>query len=324
MVHDGPADAVIMGITQAFDYDMMTRAMHAIADGARFIATNTDSTFPMADRLVPGNGALVAAVATATGLKPEIAGKPHHPIAELVRAQLGPSGLMVGDRADTDGLFAGVVGYDFALVLSGVTTEADLPTDPPAVHTPPTLRCWSTGSSRTDMAARRRLDAELVRRGLARAEPRPGNSSSAARSPSVVLRPRRPAWSTRGGGRGRRRRPPVREPRWREARCGARPLRHRSGRTPCHRHRVVDGWVLRLCVAAGAARVVAIDVGRISSTRRSEPTIESTSTSRPMSATPTPPTSAALAISSSPTSRSSRCASSPLTSSPSLQTVPIW
>ncbi|NDH84414.1 MAG: TIGR01457 family HAD-type hydrolase, partial [Acidimicrobiia bacterium] len=60
VVHDGPADAVIMGITQAFDYEMMTRAMHAIADGARFIATNTDSTFPMADRLVPGNGALVA------------------------------------------------------------------------------------------------------------------------------------------------------------------------------------------------------------------------------------------------------------------------
>ena len=86
VVHDGPADAVIMGITQAFDYDMMTRAMHAIADGARFIATNTDSTFPMADRLVPGNGALVAAVATATGLEPEIAGKPHHPIAELVGA----------------------------------------------------------------------------------------------------------------------------------------------------------------------------------------------------------------------------------------------
>ena len=76
VVHDGPADAVIMGITQAFDYDMMTRAMHAIADGARFIATNTDSTFPMADRLVPGNGALVAAVATATGLEPEIAANP--------------------------------------------------------------------------------------------------------------------------------------------------------------------------------------------------------------------------------------------------------
>ena len=209
VVHDGPADAVIMGITQAFDYDMMTRAMHAIADGTRFIATNTDSTFPMADRLVPGNGALVAAVATATGLEPEIAGKPHHPIAELVRAQLGPSGLMVGDRADTDGLFAGVVGYDFALVLSGVTTEADLPTDPPAVHTPPTLRCWSTGSSRTDMAARRRLDAELVRRGSPRAEPRPGNSSSAARSPSVVLRrPSRPAWSTRG----RRSRSPATAP----------------------------------------------------------------------------------------------------------------
>ncbi|MEM8706176.1 MAG: HAD-IIA family hydrolase [Actinomycetota bacterium] len=135
VVHGGPADAVIMGITQRFDYDMMTRAMQAIAGGARFIATNTDSTFPTAEGLVPGNGALVASVATATGVTPEIAGKPHEPIAELVRERLGPTGLMVGDRADTDGLFAGVVGYDFALVLSGVTTEADLPTDPPAQHT---------------------------------------------------------------------------------------------------------------------------------------------------------------------------------------------
>ena len=135
LVDHGPADAVVMGIDPAFDYDAMTRAMRAIDAGARFIATNTDSTFPAADGLLPGNGALVAAVATATGATPEVAGKPHEPIAALVRDQLGHTGLMVGDRPETDGLFARAVGYDFGLVFSGVTAPTDLPVDPDPAYT---------------------------------------------------------------------------------------------------------------------------------------------------------------------------------------------
>ena len=49
-----------------------------------------------------------------------------------MRERLGPDGVMVGDRPDTDGRFAVALGYRFGLVLSGVTTAADLPTDPPA------------------------------------------------------------------------------------------------------------------------------------------------------------------------------------------------
>ena len=63
-------------------------------------------------------------------------------VPALIRCRYLPPALpraTVGLGADTDGLFAGVVGYDFALVLSGVTSEADLPTDPPAVHTAPDL-----------------------------------------------------------------------------------------------------------------------------------------------------------------------------------------
>lgn len=139
LVFEGPADAVIMGITPHFDYEMMTRAYRAVAGGARFIATNTDTTFPAADGLVPGNGALVASVANAAGLEPEVAGKPDEPIAALVRRQLGPIGIMVGDRPETDGLFAEAVGYDFGLVLSGVTTASDLPVQPTPAHTAPDL-----------------------------------------------------------------------------------------------------------------------------------------------------------------------------------------
>jgi ribonucleotide monophosphatase NagD (HAD superfamily) len=50
----------------------------------------------------------------------------------MVSAALGPDGMVVGDRADTDGAFAVTMGYRFGLVLSGVTSSADLPTEPPA------------------------------------------------------------------------------------------------------------------------------------------------------------------------------------------------
>lgn len=130
VVNDGPADAVIVGLTHSFDYDDLARAMSAIRGGARFLATNDDATFPDADRLLPGNGAIVAAVATAAGERPTVAGKPHHTIADMVKERLGPDGVMVGDRPETDGLFALALGYRFGLVLTGVTTADDLPVEP--------------------------------------------------------------------------------------------------------------------------------------------------------------------------------------------------
>jgi 4-nitrophenyl phosphatase len=128
---EGPVDTVIVGITPRFDYAMLRQASRAVQGGARLIATNTDSTFPGPDGLDPGNGALVAAIATAGGRQPDaVAGKPHAPMVDLIRRRFGPEGVMVGDRADTDGRFARALGYGFALVLSGVVTVADLPVDP--------------------------------------------------------------------------------------------------------------------------------------------------------------------------------------------------
>ncbi len=130
VVTSGAADAVVMGLRTDFDYSHMTAAMKAIRGGARFIATNDDSTFPDALGLLPGNGALVASVATASGVQPVVAGKPHDPMVALVRTRLGTDGLMVGDRAETDGLFAKALGFRFGLVLSGVVGVDDLPVEP--------------------------------------------------------------------------------------------------------------------------------------------------------------------------------------------------
>ncbi len=134
VVRTHPADAVIVGIDPTFDYDELTRAMTAVRGGARLIGTNHDPTYPTAEGLRPGGGAIVAAIAAAAETEPVFAGKPNVVAADLVRELLGDSGLMVGDRPDSDGLFATALGYDFALVLSGVTTADDLPIEPtPAV-----------------------------------------------------------------------------------------------------------------------------------------------------------------------------------------------
>jgi HAD superfamily hydrolase (TIGR01450 family) len=124
------AGTVVVGRTVDLDYDELSAAAQAVRDGARFIATNTDATFPTPERLLPGAGALIAFVATASGRRPEVAGKPHPPMASLVKARYGDLSVMVGDRPDTDGRFAQLVGARFGLVLSGVTSPADLPVDP--------------------------------------------------------------------------------------------------------------------------------------------------------------------------------------------------
>jgi HAD superfamily hydrolase (TIGR01450 family) len=124
-------DAVVVGLTMAFDYAQLRAASTAIRRGARFIATNDDATYPTPDGPIPGSGSLVAAVRTASGKEPEIAGKPYPPTVERIWRETGGAELVVvGDRPDTDGLLARRLGARFALVLTGVTRPGDLPVDP--------------------------------------------------------------------------------------------------------------------------------------------------------------------------------------------------
>jgi glycerol 3-phosphatase-2 len=120
-VDHAPADAVVVGLHRNFDFDELDRASAAVRNGARFVATNLDATYPVAGGMIPGSGAIAAAVATASGRAPEVAGKPERPMVELVRTRLGMTGVVVGDRPSTDGAFADALGWPFALVLSGVT-----------------------------------------------------------------------------------------------------------------------------------------------------------------------------------------------------------
>lgn len=113
-------DAVIVGLTHHFDYDMLGRAATAVRNGARLIGTNGDPTHPTPSGLLPGSGALVAAVATAAEVDPEFAGKPYEAMVRLLRQRAGDITVVVGDRPATDGLLARRLGVPFALVRSGV------------------------------------------------------------------------------------------------------------------------------------------------------------------------------------------------------------
>ncbi len=121
----GVPDAVVVGLTHDFTYDVLRVAATAVRRGARLIGTNDDPTHPTPQGLLPGSGALVAAVATAAEVVPELAGKPHRPMADLVRARAVDVTVVVGDRPATDGVLAQRLGVPYALVRSGVLRSGD-------------------------------------------------------------------------------------------------------------------------------------------------------------------------------------------------------
>lgn len=160
-----PYDAVVVGMDSRFDYAACGRAMRAVRAGARLIGTNHDPTFPTPGGLEAGGGAVLAAVAAAAETEAVMAGKPHAPMRDCVIAELSGvsggsgasgssgasgasgapdlaaedalrNGILVGDRPDSDGLFAKALGLPFALVLSGVTPEGDTSVSEAAFESP--------------------------------------------------------------------------------------------------------------------------------------------------------------------------------------------
>jgi 4-nitrophenyl phosphatase len=120
--------AVVAGMDRTLTYDKLRRATLLIRAGAPFIGTNPDLTFPTPEGLVPGAGAILAAIEAATGQPPKIMGKPEPEMyrAALERMATSPAEtLVVGDRLETDIVGGQALGCQTALVLSGVTTPAE-------------------------------------------------------------------------------------------------------------------------------------------------------------------------------------------------------
>jgi len=129
LVDAGPADYVVAGIDWHFTYDTLKRAGLAIRDGAAFVGTNPDRTFPSEEGILPGAGTILAALTAYTDVEPVIIGKPELPLVELALERLGlpaSQAAMVGDRLETDVLAGQRAGLLTILVLTGVTQRQDL------------------------------------------------------------------------------------------------------------------------------------------------------------------------------------------------------
>ena len=133
--------AVVAGMDRSLSYDKLRKASLFIRSGIPFIATNTDRTYPTQEGLVPGAGAIIAALEAASYVKPYVAGKPSPEMYRIALQRLNTNPgetLVVGDRPETDIAGAQALGCHTALVLSGVVNrnEAAQWNPPPDIIAP--------------------------------------------------------------------------------------------------------------------------------------------------------------------------------------------
>ena len=123
---DAP-EAVIQGYDPQMTWPRLDDACIAVQGGARWFATNTDSTRPTDKGLVPGAGAQIAAVGFTVRTTPQVAGKPYPPLLlETMRRMGTERAIFVGDRLDTDIMGAVAVGMDSLFVFTGAHGKRDL------------------------------------------------------------------------------------------------------------------------------------------------------------------------------------------------------
>jgi HAD superfamily hydrolase (TIGR01450 family) len=131
------ADVVVASGFRGFDYGMLRIAKLALDRGAAFVGTSHDATMPMPGGDWPGSGAILAAIETASGRRPEIGGKPEPHLFEIALEAIGrpPRTAMVGDRIESDIAGGRGAGLVTMLVLTGASSRAEAEAaEPPPDH----------------------------------------------------------------------------------------------------------------------------------------------------------------------------------------------
>lgn len=135
VIADSNVDAVVAGLDFNFTYAKARQATLLIRnEGASFIGTNPDTTFPSPAGLVPGAGSVIGMLQLTTDVEPVIIGKPKKAMFEVALERLGTrpeETLMLGDRLNTDIEGAYHTGLKTALILTGVNTRDDIDTIQP-------------------------------------------------------------------------------------------------------------------------------------------------------------------------------------------------
>ena len=128
---EGDIEAVVVGMDRQLTYEKLKTATVAIRQGARFVGTNPDKSFPAEEAIVPGAGAILAAIEAATGVQPTVIGKPEPILFQMALQRMGTTEketAVIGDRLETDILGGQRCGLTTILVLTGISQEQDLET----------------------------------------------------------------------------------------------------------------------------------------------------------------------------------------------------
>ncbi|MGH3569587.1 MAG: HAD-IIA family hydrolase [Pseudonocardia sp.] len=129
------AAAVVQGHSPETAWPVLAEATVALRGGAVWVACNLDPTLPTERGPLPGNGAMVAALRTASGREPQVAGKPAPALLhDAVRRSGARAALMIGDRLDTDIEGGRAAGVATLLVLTGISDAAEVLAAPPALR----------------------------------------------------------------------------------------------------------------------------------------------------------------------------------------------
>lgn len=132
------ADYVVVGMDRNLTFEKLSFAFQSILEGAKFIATNMDLTFPLEEKITPGAGAIVKSLEVSTGKTPLLIGKPEtFGIKKIMRDKdySAEETFLIGDRLDTDILAGKRAEVTTILVLSGITTLPEVKKAP--IHLKP-------------------------------------------------------------------------------------------------------------------------------------------------------------------------------------------
>jgi len=144
------AEYVVCGWDKGITFEKLKTACLAICDGAKFIGTNPDKTYPLEKDIIPGAGSIIAALVAATDVTPTIVGKPEPIITQQALKLLGAKAeetVILGDRLDTDVLAGHRAGVPSILVLTGISTldeaeRAEFKPDLIVEDLPTLIRLW--------------------------------------------------------------------------------------------------------------------------------------------------------------------------------------
>ena len=129
VVSQDEAEFVVAGLDRQVTYAKVAQATRLIRNGAKFIGTNPDKTWPSETEITPGAGAVLAFIEAAADVKPFIVAKPEPVMFQQALARLGTrpeETVMIGDRLETDIEGGNRAGLKTILVLSGISTAADV------------------------------------------------------------------------------------------------------------------------------------------------------------------------------------------------------